>query len=462
MTIKIVNKLIISFSLIILVSTSIGVFVSSKQIDENFDEYLANKKQRKMDVVVDAIAENFEEEDGLKYTRDIELVAKSEGFFIEVRGREDQVLYRSSDIYLKDMGDSLFKGQIKRSKNDIFQTFYKEQSYDLRKNNQVYGVINIGFYSIDNCDITDLKMKDTIYEILIRTSIITLLAGIVMSIVLARNLSKPLKIMSRFTERVREGNLKAKLELKSYTKEVAELSNSISYLVNTLDQQDMLRKKLTSDMAHEIRTPLTTLQNTMEAFLDGIWEPTSERIESCYEETLRLSKLVEGLNSIAKLENMNMSLEVSEFDLTKQIKSLIDLFKYQYENKGIELEFINSENKEIIISSDKDKLKQVLVNLLNNAYIYTEKGEVRVLLESLENEVSISIVDTGLGIAEDELPFIFERFYRTDETRNRETGGTGIGLTISKALVETLGGKIEVESKEGQGSKFKVLVPTSL
>ena len=461
MKIKIVNKLIIAFSIIILISASIGLFVSNRSIDENFDDYLKNKKHRKMQVAVSAISNNYEIDRGLRYTRDIELLAKSEGFFIEVLNNQGDTIYKSSDLYLKDTGDNLFNEQFKRSKDDIYKTFYKEKSYKLMKENESYGIINIGYYSIDNCDLTDLKMKDTIYTILIRTFIITLAAGILMSIILARNLSKPLKIMSKFTDDVREGNLKSNLELKTYTKEISDLSNSINYLVSTLDEQDLLRKKLTSDMAHEIRTPLTTLQNTMEAFMYDIWEPTPDRIESCYEETLRLSKLVEGLKSISKLENMNEELEITKINLSKEVSKLLELFKFQYDNKDIALSF--SYSKVLYIKTDKDKLKQVLVNLLNNAYMYTEQGgEVKILLEEVDRGVNISVIDNGIGINEDELSFIFERFYRTDETRDRETGGTGIGLTISKALVKLIGGTIRVESIEGRGSRFIVFVPYSL
>ena len=226
----------------------------------------------------------------------------------------------------------------------------------------------------------------------------------------------------------------------------------------TLEKEDMLRKRLTSDMAHEIRTPLTTLQNTIEAFLYGVWEPSKERLESCYEEIIRLTKLVEKLNNIARLEENNMDLKIEEFNINKEIDQIVDLMKPQYENKNIRIDF--KYNKEIIINSDKDKLKQIIINLLSNAYSYTNRGgNVEINLDKKGDKVSISVKDDGIGISNEDLPFIFERFYRVDKARDRKTGGTGIGLTILKALVDSLGASVEVESELGKGSVFVVELP---
>ena len=261
------------------------------------------------------------------------------------------------------------------------------------------------------------------------------------------------------TDKIREGNLDIRIDnVDKSTYETDQLSNSINYLVSTLEKEDTLRKRLTSDMAHEIRTPLTTLQSTIEAFLYGVWEPTEERLESCHEEIIRLSKLVEKLENITRLEEEKIDLKIEKFKLNDEVMQIVDLLKPQYENKNIKLDLKYSE--EIIINSDKDKIKQIIINLLSNAFNYTnEGGNVEIDLKKREDKVSISVRDNGIGISNEDLPFIFERFYRVDKARDRKTGGTGIGLTIIKALVDSLGGTIDVRSRLGKGSVFIVELP---
>ncbi|KNF07603.1 two-component system signal transduction histidine kinase [Gottschalkia purinilytica] len=458
MQIKLVNKLIISFLIVILLSTILGVIISNNKIDKNFEDYLKDKQKKMISMVINVIKNNYDDERKTINTKDIELHAKSEGLYIQVKSIDGEKVFETSEDYLKKREDDLFIRYSKKSGKKSNKNYYKEENHDLIKNGKKIGNIIIGYYSIDNCDSRDLEMKYTLRYILIETAFGTLIIGTIISIILAKHFSVPLKKIAQTTDEIRKGNLKVNLDLRSSTYEINQLSNSIDYLVKTLESKDMLRKRLTSDMAHEIRTPLTTLQSTMEAFLYGVWEPTKERIESCHEEIRRLSKLVEGLKDIAKLEEADMNLNITRFNITDEIRQLLELLRPQYENKNINLIF--EYNKEIAINSDKDKIKQILINLLNNSYSYTnEGGKVEVILEDLEKNIVICVKDNGVGISNDDLPFIFERFYRTDGTRNRKTGGTGIGLTISKALVEALGGNIKVESKLGQGSKFIVSLP---
>ncbi|AFS79719.1 signal transduction histidine kinase [Gottschalkia acidurici 9a] len=458
MKIKLVNKLIASFSAVIILSITLGVIISNYSIDKNFNDYLKDKKNKKIEILVDTIENDFDIEKGMQYTRDIELLAKSEGFYINVRDLNGRSIFETSKEYLQNTEESLLLRYLEKSKERFEKDYYGEKSYDLVKYDKKVGDVTVGYYSVDNCGIRDLEMKNTIYNILIKTFIITLIIGIIISIFLAKHFSTPLKKMTEATNKIRGGNLKVQLDMKSSTYEINELCNSIDYLVKSLEDKDILRRKLTSDMAHEIRTPLTILQNTMEAFLYGVWEVTNERIESCYDEIIRLSKLVQGLKDIEKLEEVSMKLNFTKFNLNNEIKQLLDLFESQYESKDIKLNF--KYKKEVIINSDKDKIRQVLINLLNNSYIYTNKcGEVEITLDETDKNIVISVRDNGIGISSEDIPFIFERFYRTDETRDRKTGGTGIGLTISKAIVETLGGNIKVYSKLGQGSTFITTLP---
>ncbi|HEY5523755.1 MAG TPA: HAMP domain-containing sensor histidine kinase, partial [Clostridium sp.] len=209
------------------------------------------------------------------------------------------------------------------------------------------------------------------------------------------------------------------------------------------------------------RTPLTNLKSHIEALLDKVWEPTEEMLTSYYEEIQRLIKLVEGLSDIAKLEQTNLNLNKSKFDLSLELEKIITSFKPLYKNSGSTIYSNLIPNVEVLM--DRDKLKQVMYNLLSNSLKYSKINEEVLLTLKCENDsIIIEVKDTGIGISENDLPFIFERFYRSDKSRDKNTGGAGIGLTIVKAIVESHKGTIIVNSTLGEGSTFVLTFPKSV
>jgi signal transduction histidine kinase len=295
------------------------------------------------------------------------------------------------------------------------------------------------------------------------------------------------------------------------TRELAELSRSINTLAAELEEAERRQKQLTSDIAHELRTPLTCLRGDIEAMIDGVYEPDRKHLESCYEEIMRLTGLVQDLNTLTSLEWETLELNRTEFDLAKLLRATAEQFRAAAAEKGIE---INLNLRESPVSADYDRLKQVFVNILSNAVKYTDRGSVTVtigkegerpperaaaeaglsglwdknppltsppappvkFMEFVEFEShgafpsprwEVTIADTGIGIPESDLPHIFERFYRSDKSRSRSTGGAGIGLTIAAAIVHAHGGKIGAGIRAGErggasvGSVFRVIIPGS-
>jgi len=238
---------------------------------------------------------------------------------------------------------------------------------------------------------------------------------------------------------------------------IIELISSINNLAETLENQKNLRKRMSTDIAHELRTPLATLQSHLEAMIDGIWKPDKERLISCHEECIRINKLVGQLKSLDEYESGNYGLSKVTYDIYDQVKKIIYNFQADFKNKGIN---INLSGKRELVFADKDKVSQVIINLLSNSLKYTkENGTVEVSINKINNEIIIKIKDTGIGIAQEDLPYIFERFYRADRSRNRVTGGVGIGLAIVKAIIDFHNGNIDVKSILGKGTEFTVLLP---
>jgi signal transduction histidine kinase len=217
----------------------------------------------------------------------------------------------------------------------------------------------------------------------------------------------------------------------------------------TLEQQEKLRKDLTADVAHELRTPLTSIGTHLEAMSMGIFEPTSQRLQSCCDEVMRLSKLVSDLETLSKYEN-GLKLERQEIDLLEVVNGAAALSGRAIAVSG----------GPVIISADRDRIAQVVANLLSNAEKYTPaEGEIGVSVDANEAQATITVTDSGAGIAQEDLPYIFERFYRTDKSRTRKTGGAGIGLAIVRSIVSAHGGRVAAASEPGRGSVFTVVLP---
>jgi len=227
-----------------------------------------------------------------------------------------------------------------------------------------------------------------------------------------------------------------------------------------LDTQESLRKRMSADVAHELRTPLATLQSHMEAMIDGIWEPDISRLKSCHEEIMRIGRMIGDLENLARFEGENLHLEKTEFELSQWAQAIVQNFEGDFQAKGVSIRLKASEQR---VFADRDKLSQILVNLLSNALKYTDSGGMtEVCIQGDESIAELVVQDTGIGIPEEDLPYIFERFYRADKSRNRLTGGSGIGLTIAKSLVEAHNGTLSVESIFEKGTTLTVRIPKNM
>lgn len=242
-------------------------------------------------------------------------------------------------------------------------------------------------------------------------------------------------------------------ELDALTKGVEDLGRSLA-------AQEKLRRRLMVDVAHELRTPLTVTRTQIEAIADGILEPTPERLTLCVNEMQRLADLIGNIDALTRLEGEVITLHTEITDMQKFLEPVIESFRPVFAKAGINLT-ANLEN-ECVCEIDRDNFRHVIDNLLSNALRYTDSGgKVDVKLSKHDSNVIISVSDTGIGISEKDLPNIFERFYRADESRARVTGGSGVGLAIVKASVEAHGGKISVESTKGKGSCFTIDIPSA-
>jgi signal transduction histidine kinase len=314
---------------------------------------------------------------------------------------------------------------------------------------------------------TETQFLTSLNKLLILAGIVFILLSIVISVLLSHTIVKPIlkaeeaarqiaKIHARANHvQAPDGNperLNIRLRDTYKTKELSGLSRSINELAAELEEGERRQKQLSADIAHELRTPLTCLQGNIEAMIDGVWYPDRERLTSCHEEIIRLTKLVQDLNTLTNLEWHDITLNKTGFDLSKLLETAAEQFKTAAREKGIA---VNLDLCESPIYADYDRLKQVFINLLSNAVKYTDKGSITIAVRKGVKNWSVSVADTGIGIPENESSYIFERLYRSDKSRNRSTGGAGIGLAIAAAIVTAHEGVITAESN-GNGSTFRV------
>ena len=283
-----------------------------------------------------------------------------------------------------------------------------------------------------------------VHRYLIWASLGALVLAVALSFLIMKRILHPLTQMNEITRKIAAGDYSANVPVKSQD-EVGQLALAFNRMAESLQKIEQLRKTMMIDVAHELRTPLTNMRGYLEALTDGVVSPSKETIELLQEETLRLGQLVEDILRLAKADAAKASLQKVEVQIVDLITQMLDSFRSQLEAKEIKVE-TDFVDREIKVWADPQQLFQVMHNLLQNTCQYTDSGgTVMISTESMPGAIKVVFANTGGEIAEQDLPFIFERFYRGEKSRSREHGGAGIGLAIVKELVEAHGGSVSAE-----------------
>lgn len=283
------------------------------------------------------------------------------------------------------------------------------------------------------------------------------LAGILGALI-AVSIVKPLSKLSLAAKRVRQGDLTARVEPEG-SEELSELSESFNSMAAALERDRELRHNMVADIAHELRTPLSVLRGNVEAMLDGVTEPTKENLQSLHEETLLLGRLVEDLRTLTLAEAGQLDLHPETTDMGDLARQTSRSMEAEASARGVGIAVsVASGTPQAHV--DGGRTTQALRNLLANAIRYSPRGSaVTVSVSSDARGVVATVKDAGPGIAPEDVPHLFERFFRADRSRSRATGGSGLGLAIVKQLVEAQGGQVWAQSEPGKGSEFSFRVP---
>lgn len=286
-----------------------------------------------------------------------------------------------------------------------------------------------------------------------------LAAAAVVSLYVSRRIVEPLQELSLVSRHLAQGYYRERTSIQS-DDEMADLASSINQLADALEKTEQRRLTLLADVAHELRTPLTTIEGYMEGLIDSVIEPEPETFTLIQHEATRLKWLIQELALLSRAEAGQLRVDCKSIDLQAPVMNVAAQFRPQFIAQEVTLQ-LQFPEAPVMVNADQDRIEQILINLLANALNYTPPGG-RVTIRLLPSDyfVQIEICDTGIGIPAEHLPHIFERFYRVDKSRARKSGGTGIGLTISRHLVYAHGGEIWAESQgAGHGTTFFVTLP---
>lgn len=278
------------------------------------------------------------------------------------------------------------------------------------------------------------------------------------AIFVSKRFTRRIQLMQRQAKQIANGQWDATLPVEGRD-ELSSLSHTLNYLSEELGKQQELRKHLMQDIAHELRTPLTTLKSHIEAFLDGVWTPNPQRLQSCLEEIERFQSLVKDVETLYQADAFEPK-EKQRLDLRRVVRTVSELFESRCANVGIVLT-LKEEDTEVWLLADEESLARIVWNLLDNAVKFTpEQGNIHLVVASANGESFLQVEDSGIGIPEEERGNIFERFYRVEKSRDRRKGGSGLGLAIVKRLVSLSEGTIEVSSQLKKGTTFTIRWPS--
>ena len=459
---KISTQLAAGFAFIVLITVAVISVTANGLISRQFEQYVAQQRKMSSEQLAQSLSFQYHAEDGtwnVDYIHGLGMYALKDGYLIRLSDAEGQVIWdaENHDMTLCHQIMQDIRTQMSQRRPDLDGNFTTYR-YDLKQNDEVIGYLDVSYYSPYYLNESDFRFLDSLNRILLVVGICAAVAAAAAGAVLAKSLSVPLLKVTEMTRKISEGDYGMRLENGNrQTQELVELSRAVNHMAESLERQETLRRRLTSDVAHELRTPVANVSLNLEMMLDEVWEPTKDRLQSCYEELGRISGIISDLEKLRQMEAENMNLELEPVNLLELAQAVETAFEPDLKKKKLTCEV---SGEAAAVMGDQRRLHQVIFNLVSNAVKYsTEGGTIQIRVKQEKHKAVLIVEDQGIGMAEEELPLIFERFYRTDLSRSRKTGGAGIGLAIVKAIVQAHQGTVTVTSKVGCGSRFTVTLP---
>lgn len=329
-----------------------------------------------------------------------------------------------------------------------------------RMGNQVGTVRVWAFGSEQFLTQNDIAFRANSYRAIFIAAVVAVMLALILGFLFSRGLVNPVRKVAATAEKIKNGDLSARTKLVG-NDEISQLGEIFDAMANSLEKDRELERRLTTDVAHELRTPLMAILATVEAIQDGVFPADEERLATIGAETRRLSRLVDALLQLSRLESGATKFDYRPHNIVELTKSIATAHEAMVSEAGMSLEYYNETGKEeLMVELDGDRIRQAVINLLSNAIRYTDTGgSICVRLKADRRDVFITVQDSGIGISSEDIDRVFSRFWRAEESRNRAQGGLGVGLAVTKEVIDRHRGYIRVESELGVGTSFTIVIP---
>ncbi len=443
------NKLFLAFLAVILL-VLISHLIYEQLITRDFEDFVNGTKEDKLYWVLASVEGSYADGtwDHMTLHESIHWAAML-GFDISILGSDGKEVINSARVM------SMLSPSMRRrmaSMVDLSSATGEFEQYPLYEGGNEIGTLLARRLSRPEVDRKEMLFKQRGKYFLIVTSVIAGGGALLLALFFTVFFSRPLKKMKDAVEAMADGDLSVRVSSAAHD-EIGSLAESFNYMAEALQREDSLRRHLTSNIAHELRTPLAVMKAHTEAMIDGVVADHAEGLENIRLEVEKLILLVEGIEDITKAEASFFSKKAyAEIDLSEFLSRMASAMQPLAAGKGLRLTAVRSRDMRVI--TDPEKLERILQNIISNAIKYTEQGGISLECGRRKRQFFVAVTDTGIGIPEDMRDLIFRRFYRGEKSH-----GIGLGLAIVKELLDVMNGSIEVDSKEGKGTTFRIWLP---
>lgn len=447
------TRVTLAFAFIAAMTALVAIGVVSFVWEQHFRTYTADNMQTLANTTAERIAKNYEES-GELWDPDtvrpaMQVAETTAGVGVKVLDTSGGVPFDSSVVVTDDTG--------------LVNSFEPSDSSQVAMasiivDDVVVGSVRVWVYGSDTfMRQPDQEFRENSYSALFLATAVAIVLASCIGFLFARNLVAPINRMISTARAIKEGDLSARTNLRG-DDEIASLGATLDEMAESVEKDRMLERRLITDVAHELRTPLMAIQATVEAMVDGIYEADEERLVTVNSEVQRLGRLVEALLRLSRLENRSSPLKEQVVDVGELIEGIVATHEMFVADSGLTIAY--DAQPGVLVVGDPDMIRQATANLISNAVRYTpEGGHIDVTVRKGNIMASIAVRDTGIGLTREEAKMVFSRFWRADSGRTRESGGLGIGLAVVKEIVDRHGGWVQVEGEKDKGACFTIHIP---
>ena len=449
------TRVTLAFALIAAMTALVAIGVVSFVWEQHFRTYTSDNMQTLCSTTANRIAAIYEETGDLWNPETTRPAAQAteitSGVGVKVVDINGRTVFDSSIIVEEQQGTT-FKSFEPSDRSRVAIASIKLPSGD------VVGSVRLWVYGSEALmRQPDQEFRDNSYQAMLIAAGVAIVLASCIGFLFARNLVAPINRIMKTARAIGDGDLSARTKLQGED-EIARLGETFDAMAESVEKDRDLERRLTTDVAHELRTPLMAIQATVEAMVDGVYEPTEERLVTVNSEIQRLSRLVNALLKLSRLENRAEPMKEEVVNVGDLIAGIVATHEMFVSDSGLTL--VYDAEPDVVVKGDPDMIRQATANLISNAVRYTpEGGTITVSVKKGDIMAAIAVKDTGIGLTKEEARMVFSRFWRADAGRNRESGGLGVGLAVVKEIVDRHGGWVQVEGEKDKGACFTIHIP---